>query len=75
MAEHLCDVHGQRIQGQGGRDAFLMRSRRGLLLSMGISSMQAADPFAGTWKQNKQMGGGALYVPSETSVVKNDRAH
>jgi hypothetical protein len=32
--------------------------------------VQAADPFAGTWKQNKQMGGGALYVPSETSVVK-----
>jgi hypothetical protein len=30
----------------------------------------AADPFAGTWKQNKQMGGGALYVPSDTPVIK-----
>src|SRR3954447_22779194 len=42
----------------------------GVLLSGGATSMLAADPFAGTWKQNKQMGGGALYVPSETVVVK-----
>ena len=42
----------------------------GLLLCIGAISAQAADPFAGTWKQNKQMGGGALYIPSETPVIK-----
>jgi hypothetical protein len=36
----------------------------------GVTCALAADPFAGTWKQNKQMGGGALFVPSDAPVIK-----
>jgi hypothetical protein len=41
-----------------------------MLLLIGVASALAADPFAGTWKQNKSMGGGALSIPSETPVFK-----
>lgn len=41
-----------------------------LLALIAATVASAADPFTGTWKQNKQMGGGALYVPSDIPVIK-----
>jgi hypothetical protein len=41
-----------------------------LLTLICATTALAADPFAGTWKQNKQMGGGALYVPSDVPVIE-----
>jgi hypothetical protein len=41
-----------------------------LLVLIAATAASAADPFTGTWKQNKQMGGGALYVPSDSPIIK-----